>query len=106
MLNFLGYVYNLKGDQLTSKKVSKSFKGIINAITSSGDGLKCETGFHVIYISHEYILLNMFGLVSKSQGLVNSCDYFAFEKGKYEINGMYFDISQMQAKVLGVLGKD
>src|SRR5436190_10472304 len=55
VLNFLGYVYHLKGDDVTSKKVSKSFKGIIKAITSSGDGLKCESGFHVISVSDEYV---------------------------------------------------
>jgi len=106
VMNFLGYVYHLKGDEVMSKKVSKSFKGIINAISTSGDGLKCETGFHVISVSDEYVVLHLFGLESKSQASAGSCDYFQFEKGKYSVNGLYFNITQMQAKVLGVLGEE
>lgn len=94
-MNYLGYVYHLKGDDVTAKKMSHRFQRVLEAILSSGNGEKCETGFHVISVSHEYVFLNMFRLESKSQSLVGNCDYLSFEKGKYKIDGIYFNIQKM-----------
>lgn len=94
-MNYLGYVYHLKGDEVAAKKISNRFQNILGAILSSGNGQKCETGLHVISVSHEYVFLNMFRLESKSQSLVGNCDYLAFEKGKYKIDGVYFNIEKM-----------
>lgn len=94
-LNFLSYVYNLKGDKAASEKAAIKFHGIMNAILSTGDGQKCETGFHVLLVEHEYILLNVFEIESKSQSLVGHCDYLSFEKGKYKVDGIYFNIEKM-----------
>jgi hypothetical protein len=94
-INYLGYVYHLKGDDVTAKKMSNRFQSILEAILSSGNGEKCETGMHVISVSHEYVFLNMFRLESTSQSLVGNCDYLAFEKGKYKIDGVYFNIEKM-----------
>ena len=71
------------------------FHNIMNAIFSSGDGKQCETGFHVIVVEHEYIMLNVFEIESKSQSLVGNCDYLSFEKGKYNVDGIYFNIEKM-----------
>jgi hypothetical protein len=65
---------------------------------SSGDGLKCETGFHVIAISDEYVILNIFEMQASSQSFNNNCDYIKFEADKYKVPGMYFDVSVMQEK--------
>ncbi|WP_246074205.1 DUF4919 domain-containing protein [Flavobacterium daemonense] len=94
-LNLLAYTYHLKGDEESAKTASFKFHSIMNAILSSGDGRKCETGFHVILVEHEYILLNVFELESKSQSLVDKCDYLSFEKGKYNVDGIYFNIEKM-----------
>ncbi|WP_228520692.1 DUF4919 domain-containing protein [Flavobacterium sp. JLP] len=94
-LNFLGYVYHLKGDDDLAQKTSVKFHSIINAILSSGDGQKCESGFHVILVDHEYVLLNVFELESKSQSLVGNCDFLSFEKGKYKVDGIFFNIEKM-----------
>ncbi|HEU4788539.1 MAG TPA: DUF4919 domain-containing protein, partial [Flavobacterium sp.] len=94
-MNYLGYIYHLKGDNVAAKKMSNRFQNILEAILSSGNGEKCETGMHVISVSHEYVFLNMFRLESISQSLVGNCDYLAFEKGKYKIDGVYFNIQKM-----------
>lgn len=102
-LNFLGYIYHLKGDDDMANKTSIKFHSIINAILSSGDGRQCETGFHVILVDHEYVLLNVFELENKSQSLIGNCDYLSFEKGKYKVDGIYFNIEKMlenESKVL------
>jgi hypothetical protein len=95
ILNFLGYVYHLKGDEGMTKVTSFKFHSIMNAILSSGDGKQCETGFHVILVEHEYMLLNVFEIESQSQALIGNCDYLKFEKGKYKIDGIYFNIEKM-----------
>ncbi|PZX95228.1 DUF4919 domain-containing protein [Flavobacterium aquariorum] len=94
-MNYLGYIYHLKGDDVAAKKMSNRFQSILEAILSSGNGEQCETGMHVISVSHEYVFLNMFRLESTSQSLVGNCDYLAFEKGKYKIDGVYFNIEKM-----------
>ncbi|RTZ50476.1 DUF4919 domain-containing protein [Chryseobacterium arthrosphaerae] len=47
---------------------------------ASGDGMKCETAFHVISVTDEYVLLNTFQMAMKSQSLTGKCDYIVFEK--------------------------
>jgi hypothetical protein len=95
-MNFMGYIYHLKGDEEMAKKVTLRFHGIIGALLSTGDGKTCETGFHVISTSHEYVVLNMFQFQSKSQSLVGrDCDYIALTKDERNIDGMYFDIKKL-----------
>ncbi|PIF71430.1 uncharacterized protein DUF4919 [Flavobacterium sp. 2] len=102
-LNLLAYTYHLKGDEVNSKIASFKFHSIMNTILSSGDGKQCQTGFHVLLVEHEYVLLNVFELESKSQSLIDHCDYLSFEKGKYQVDGIYFNIEKMlenESKVL------
>lgn len=94
-LNFLAYIYHLKGDETSAKIASFRFHSIMNVILSSGDGKKCETGFHVLMVDHEYILLSLFEIESKGQSLVDNCDYLSFEKGAYNVDGIYFNIEKM-----------
>lgn len=94
-LNYLAYIYHLKGDEESAKIAAIKFHSIVNVILSSGDGKQCETGFHVLLVEHEYIILNLFELESKSQSLNGNCDYLAFEKGKYKVDGIYFNIEKM-----------
>jgi len=101
VMNFLGYIYHLDGNEDMAKKTSINFYGLFEAFLKSGDGLDCKTAFHVISVSHEYVLMNMFQLENISQSLQGKCDYMDFEKGKYKINGLYFDISKLQEKGFG-----
>lgn len=94
-LNYLAYIYHLKGDENAAKITSFKFHSLVNAIFSSGDGKTCETGFHVLLVDHEYVLLKLFDVESQSQALVGNCDYLSFEKGKYRIDGIYFNIEKM-----------
>lgn len=95
-LNFMCHIYKLKGDEAMVNKISKRLNGIIQVITSSGDGKTCETGFHVISVSHEYLLLNYFELTMKSQALVErKCDYLALEENRAKIDGLYFNVEKL-----------
>ncbi|MEO0060331.1 MAG: hypothetical protein RLZZ312_1978 [Bacteroidota bacterium] len=94
--NFLYYIVAQSGDNDEAMKISKITQGLFSAILSSGDGKTCETGFHVLVVAHEYALLNMFELRATAQSLVGNCDYLSFEKGKYKIEGLFFDIRKMR----------
>jgi hypothetical protein len=94
-MNFLGYVYHLKGDEAKTTKIYYRFSMTIDAIMSSGDGKTCETAFHVTSVSHEYVLLNMFDFRMKSQALTGNCDYLTIEKDERNIRGIYFNVSKM-----------
>lgn len=99
-MNYLAYLYHLNKDDATAEKIAGNFHGLLNAILTSGDGLKCETGFHVISVTDEYVLLNRFQMETQSQSHNGKCDYQEFEKDKYKIPGVYFDISRFYGRIL------
>ncbi len=73
-MNYLCYIYHLKGDESMASKVSYMFNGIVRAILSSGNGKTSKTGYHVINVGHEYVILNLFSFQVNSQSLVDQCD--------------------------------
>ncbi|KAB1230147.1 DUF4919 domain-containing protein [Chryseobacterium viscerum] len=99
-MNYLAYLYHLNNDDDTAKKIAGNFHGLLGAILTSGDGLTCETGFHVISVTDEYVLLNRFQMETKAQSHDGKCDYQEFEKGKYKIPGFYFDISRFYGRIV------
>ena len=101
VMHALAQVYEMNGNMPMAKKVSFLLNNFISAIISTGDGLSCETGFHVITINHEYLILSVFDVESQMQSLIDNCDYLSFEKGRYKIDGLYFDISKMMESMLG-----
>ena len=105
-LNYLGYIYHLKGEEELARKITSRFHGIINAIMSTGNGESCETGFHVISVSHEYVMLNMFQFQKKQQSLIGDCDYLELIKDERNIEGIYFNIGSLFKKNLEVLKKE
>lgn len=95
IMNMLTYVYSLDKNEEMSLKTSFVLNNLIDTIIGSGDGLTCESAFHVISTSHEYTLLSVFGLQSQGQSLIGECDFLRFEKDKYKIPGLYFDVSKL-----------
>ncbi|REC52720.1 DUF4919 domain-containing protein [Chryseobacterium piscium] len=98
VMNFLAYIYHLDGNEAMAKKVSHNFYGLFGAIFSSGDGRDCTTGFHVITVSHEYVVMNILQLEIASQSLSGDCDYLSLEKDKYKLPGVYFNITKLKEK--------
>nr|WP_315026271.1 DUF4919 domain-containing protein [uncultured Chryseobacterium sp.] len=99
-MNYLAYLYHLAKDDETAKKLAVNFHGLANAILTSGDGLKCETAFHVISVTDEYAFLSRFQMETSSQSSHSKCDYHEFEKDKYKIPGFYFNISTFYGKIV------
>lgn len=95
MLRLLIYVSDSLDKKTETEQLIMRFNGIIEAIISSGDGLSCMSGFKVISVSDEYIILDTFGLNVKGQSLVEGpCDllHLADPNEELKIDGLYFDI--------------
>ena len=95
LMHMLAYVYHLSKEEAMAQKTAYIMNNIIDTIISTGDGLTCESAFHVISTSDEYILLSVFEAESQGQSLIGSCDYLRFEKGKFKIDGLYFNVSKL-----------
>lgn len=95
LLNMLAYVHHLNNNEVMAQKTGYMVNNLLKTIVSTGDGLTCETAFHVISVDNEYAVLGAFELDQQGQSLVGNCDYFNFEKGKYKIDGLYFDVSKL-----------
>ena len=85
-------------DKLEKKKAFdkriNQMRIVVDALLSSGDGLKKKTAFYVIYTSHEYDLLNILGYeFGGEQSLIDHFDYLKVAKNSKNIKGFYFDIS-------------
>lgn len=67
------------------------------AISATGDGLTSESAFHVISVSDEYALMNLFGMEMKGQSLISkngrSYDVMKLRDNKYGVEQLYFDIT-------------
>lgn len=94
VLNYQGYAYEkLKQDALLEKYVTR-MRILIDAIMSTGDGTSMEKAMYVIYISHEYDMLEILGLpFGGKQKLIEPCDYLTLDKNEVGLTGMYFDVS-------------
>lgn|SRR5690606_17789001 len=95
VLDFLIYLHHENGNVEMVKKLGYHYNMLLDTILLSGDGLTCETGFHVTSVTHEYALLSALRMQTKSQSLRDNCDYLAFEEGMYKVDGLYFDVSKL-----------
>ncbi|GLB47925.1 DUF4919 domain-containing protein [Neptunitalea lumnitzerae] len=70
------------------------FTSTIDAIISSGDGKEEETAFYVLYVPHEYDLINIIGLeFGGEQSLIKTYDYLTLKENEYDLKGLYFEVS-------------
>ena len=96
VLDFLMFLNHEKGNSEIVNLLSFRYNMLLKSILSTGDGVSCDSAFHVTSTSHEYALMDALQLESISQSLVgNKCDYQKFPPGKYKIEGMYFDVTKL-----------
>jgi hypothetical protein len=69
---------------------------IIDAITSSGDGITQQSSFYVINNINEYEMLGVLGFeFGGRQELIDfKYDYLSLKDNSYNLKGLYFDISR------------
>lgn len=90
--------YELYGEE--SEEAYNAYIQVVmlySAIASTGDGKSQETAFHVICVPDEYALMEMFGLLPKSQALMEkhgrSYDRMDLEENEFGLEALYFDIT-------------
>ncbi|MBO6012854.1 MAG: DUF4919 domain-containing protein, partial [Bacteroidales bacterium] len=66
-------------------------QGLLDAISSSGDGETQESAIHVISVEHEYEILSRMGLqVVKDSIIDNRTEYLKVKENAENIQGIYF----------------
>ncbi len=87
--------YKEKGDLVSYTYHIAVFYGLLNSITSKGDGLTPETAFHVISIQEEYSLIQEIGGSLTKQSLVaGPCDKMEITRKNEEVKlTLYFNVS-------------
>jgi hypothetical protein len=67
---------------------------VFDAISSTGDGLTKETAYHVVYVAHEYNMLDYLEYdFGGKQSLVYPCDLLNLAANDDGIEALYFDVS-------------
>lgn len=84
--------YKAQGDLVQYCQHMGSFYGLLQSITSDGDGRSAKTAFKVISVSEEYYLLRDIGARIKKQSLVGQCDVMVVDQRGKEMT-YYFDVS-------------
>ena len=93
-----------KGDLKGYCQYIAPFYGLLQSITTSGDGKSPETAFKVISIAEEYFLFHEIGAKLKQQTLVGHCDKMEVTRQGGKEYTYFFDVSislEATAKELG-----
>lgn len=70
------------------------FYGLLQSITSEGDGLSTETAFKVVSINEEYSLIGEIGAKLEQQTLVRNCDKMDLTRRDGDVKfTLYFDVT-------------
>ena len=92
----LRYSYNSLDSTELASQCNYRLYLVIDAIMSTGNGLSEESAFYVIDVSNEYDLIRSVGFTfGGEQSLIDTgYDYLTLQENKYEIEGLYFEISR------------
>lgn len=78
-----------------NKKLATQYKGLINAILSTGNGENAENGFTVIHPSDEYMVLWNQGYKIKETKHGVDFDYFDVADKSGNVKEVYFDVNRL-----------
>lgn len=99
LLNILTYAYGTINDTENETRSAARFRGIIDAILSSGEGNEESSPWHIMAFSHAEDVLDFLGQKYKKAVLVSrTTEYFPLEKRDGRIKGYYFDFSRIYTK--------
>lgn len=91
-------IYGLKATHKYQEAAIWQYRldGLVDAILSTGDGTTPEMAWHVIYPTHEYIILNCIGMKGIDFVFVEpNYDYVEVEKNTRRIDGFYFNVERI-----------
>lgn len=94
MYNYMLYAYEQLKDRESFDKVKYILLLLYSTLIESGDGLSCESAFHVLYTYNEYNILSFIGFRHTSQALSGECDILMIEANEFKIDQLFFNISR------------
>lgn len=87
---------NYGGDTTARTKVQRQFEMLFYTIESTGNGLTTTQPFYVANISHEDMMLNMYGFEPKGQSLIHegghAFDLLHLRENEYGVDSLFFNI--------------
>ncbi|MBE9488550.1 MAG: DUF4919 domain-containing protein [Bacteroidetes bacterium] len=93
-LNMISYIYEKMGDEKNSKIYSQRLNMIMQAIFSSGTGLKKETPWTILYRTDVTSIITVLGgEVSRRTYITKWCEYYKLKDKINNIKGFYFDFT-------------
>lgn len=100
--NYMGYsLYKLNYPESEWRKYQNRYRELRKVIVYSGNGLTCETGFKVIYVSdEENIIHDYFEIETVNQQTQQGlCKVYGVESSEYfRFNKIYFDVTRRLLK--------
>lgn len=96
MYNYMLYAYEQLKDRESFDKVKYILLLLYSTLIESGDGLSCESAFHVLYTYNEYNLLAFIGFRHTSQALSGECDILIIDDNEFKIKQLFFNISRFK----------
>ncbi len=89
------YAYYSLYEKENELRVQNQIIMIYDAILSSGDGLSQESAYQIIYVSHEYDLMDFLDFkFSGEQNIIeDKYDYLKVLPNELQVQGLYFDAS-------------
>lgn len=97
VLNMMAYAYGALGDKEREQLYYNHLNGILQAIESTGTGLKEDSPWHVLLFSHAYDLLASKGyLYNEGRIISRTVQYIPLKEKTYDKKkGFYFDYSRV-----------
>ena len=87
---------NYGGDTTARTQAQRQFEMLFYTIESTGNGLTTSQPFYVANISHEDMMLNMYGFEPKGQSLIHegghAFDLLHLRENEYGVDSLFFNI--------------
>lgn len=94
-LAYMAYAYKLLGQMQNFEATVYQYRGVLEAINTTGDGKSEKTAFWVIRVDNEYTMLNWLDLEFGGQQSLsaNMCDKLTVKKNKQKYKAVYFNVT-------------
>lgn len=95
-INMLIFAYAQLGDTVNERINYHRLDGVINAIKSTGTGLKENSAWHVLYFKHAIDMMGVLDLPHNAPTVVSrTVEYIPLIRARDKVKGYYFDYSRI-----------
>jgi hypothetical protein len=95
-INMMTWAYQIVGDSINTAVSAARYRGIVQAIESSGTGVKERSPRHILRFSHADDLAAARGLkIVNRQVRSEDVEYLQFDKNRQRLKGWFFDFGRV-----------